>query len=446
MPEQRTAKSPVWLRRLGGHIRQARRIRGFTQTDIARPNLTKSFISLLESGRTYPSVNTLVTLASRMQTSLALLLLETPQLPRETALNLLELARASASSNAAKTDRLLAAVETLSEDANDLRAELLLTRGDIALVQGRHRDAERAFSDALAWSRKNQLQPFEPRALSRMAHLALTRHEEDAGRERLENALAQFRSTRTLRSAEGCKALLTYGELMSRQSRTARAQRILLEVAQAAQRQDLTLILGRAQLGLARIHLAAGRNPAAVAALRIAKDALAETDDSLDLATGLRTLGRLLHETGEFDDAHEVLARALQVQDRVGDVRNKAATLDELARVLTRMGKLTEAQREAKAALALAEEHHDQVQKARCLVTLAEVAKAQRRWKQAVDQLKEAVELFKRARLPAEVGAAARELGMLLKERGDHAAAADYLAMAISTETGTRERGSAGTR
>ena len=149
---------------------------------------------------------------------------------------------------------------------------------------------------------------------------------------------------------------------------------------------------------------------------------------------------------GELDDAHEVLARALQVQDRVGDVRNKAATLDELARVLTRMGKLTEAQREAKAALALAEEHHDQVQKARCLVTLAEVAKAQRRWKQAVDQLKEAVELFKRARLPAEVGAAARELGMLLKERGDHAAAADYLAMAISTETGTRERGSAGTR
>src|SRR3989475_8922051 len=254
MPEQRTAKSPVWLRRLGGHIRQARRIRGFTQTDIARPNLTKSFISLLESGRTYPSVSTLVTLASRLQSSLALLL-ETPQLPRETALNLLELARASAPANAAKTDRLLATVEALSEDANDLRAELRLTRGDIAVVQGRPRDAERAFSDALAWSRKNELRPFEPRALSRMAHLAFAHHEEDAGRERLENALAQFRSTRTLRSAEGCKALLTYGELMSRQSRTARAQRILLEVAQAAQRQDLTLILGRPQLGLARIHL-----------------------------------------------------------------------------------------------------------------------------------------------------------------------------------------------
>src|SRR2546430_14872264 len=260
MPERRPAKPPVWLKRLGGRIRQARRIRGFTQTDIARPNLTKSFISLLESGRTYPSVSTLVTLASRLQSSLTLLLLEPPQLPRETALNLLELARASAPANAAKTDRLLATVEALSEDANDLRAELLLTRGDIAVVQGRPRDAERAFSDALARSRKNELRPYEPRALSRMAHLAFARHEEDAGRERLENALAQFRSTRTLRSAEGCKALLTYGELMSRQSRTARAHRILLEVAQPPHRQDPTLILGRAQLGLARIHLAAGRS------------------------------------------------------------------------------------------------------------------------------------------------------------------------------------------
>src|SRR2546430_4778778 len=159
MPERRPAKPPVWLKPLGGGIRRPRRIRGFTQTDIARPNLTKSFISLLESGRTYPSVSTLVTLASRLQSSLALLLLETPQLPRETALNLLELARASAPANAAKTDRLLATVEALSEDANDLRAELLLTRGAIPVVQARPRDAERAFFYAPALERQDQPPP-----------------------------------------------------------------------------------------------------------------------------------------------------------------------------------------------------------------------------------------------------------------------------------------------
>jgi tetratricopeptide (TPR) repeat protein len=80
------------------------------------------------------------------------------------------------------------------------------------------------------------------------------------------------------------------------------------------------------------------------------------------------------------------------------------------------------------------------VQKARSLVTLAQVARAQRRWKQAIDQFKEAVEGFRRAKLPIELGEAARELGMLLKERGEHAQAADYLAMAISIEAETRKR------
>jgi len=439
MPEQRAPKSPVWLKRLGGRIRQARRIRGFTQTDIARPNLTKSFISLLESGRTYPSVSTLVALSNRLQTSLALLLLETPQLPRESTLNLLELARATAPSNAAKTDRLLAAVEALSEDADDLRAELMLTRGDVAVAQGRPKDAERAFSDALSWSRKRRLHPFEPRALVRLAHLSLGRSEEETGRQRLEEALTQFRSTRTLRSVEGCDALLSYGEVLSREGRALRALRILEEVAQVAHRQDLPLTLGRAQLGIARIHFGAGRSAQTVTALRSAKDALLTASDSIELTGALRALGRMLYEAGELSDAHEALQSALQLQERVGETRSRASTLDDLARVLVRMGKIAEAQREAKTALAMAEAHRDSVQRARCLSTLGQVAKAQRRWKQAIAQLKESVELFKRARLSGELAEAARELGMLLKERGAHAEAADYLAMAISTDAGTRK-------
>lgn len=440
MPEQRSAKSPVWLKRLGSRIRQARRTRGFTQTDIAKPNLTKSFISLLESGRTYPSVSTLVTLASRLQTSLGLLLLETPQLPRETALNLLELARANAPAHAASTDRLLSAVEVLSEDVDDLRGELLMTRGDIALIQGRPKDAERAFADVLTHSRKRHLPSFEPRATARIAHLALARHEDDHGQAHLEEALKQFRATHTLRSVDGCDALLAYGELLSRQGRTARAQRVLEEVAQVAQRQDLPLTLGRAQLGVARIHLAAGRTSQAVAALRSARDGLMTAGDSAEGAAALQTLGKLLADAGELQDAHDALQSALQAQERLGTTRSRAATLDDLARVLVRMGKIADGLREAKAALALADEHHDAVQKARSLVTLAQVARAQRRWKQAIDQFKEAVEGFRRAKLQSELAEAARELGMLLKERGEHAQAADYLAMAISIEAETRKR------
>jgi tetratricopeptide (TPR) repeat protein len=313
-------------------------------------------------------------------------------------------------------------------------------------MQGRPKDAERAFSDVLTYSRKRHLPSFEPRATARIAHLALARHEDDHGQARLEEALKQFRATHTLRSVEGCDALLAYGEILSRQGRTARAQRVLEEVAQVAQRQDLPLTLGRAQVAVARIHLAAGRTAQAVAALRSARDGLAAAGDSLDQAALLHGLGKLLADAGELQDAHEILQRALQAQERLGATRGRAATLDDLARVLVRMGKVADGQREAKAGLALAEELHDTVQKARSLVTLAQVARAQRRWKPAIDQFKEAVELFRRAKLPAELAEAARELGMLLKERGEHAQAADYLAMAISTEAETRKRAPGGPR
>ncbi|HXF81548.1 MAG TPA: hypothetical protein VNN19_02165, partial [bacterium] len=52
----------------------------------------------------------------------------------------------------------------------------------------------------------------------------------------------------------------------------------------------------------------------------------------------------------------------------------------------------------------------------------------------AVELLKEALEIFRKNKMAAEVAVTARELGMLLKERGEHAAAADYLALAIAAE------------
>lgn len=438
MTDQKTVKTPPWLKRLGNRIRQVRRVRGLTQTDIAKPNLTKSFISLLESGRTYPSVGTLVALANRLQTSLALLLLETNELPRETALTLLTLARTMGENAPAEADRLLAAAELLASNADDLRGDLLLTRGDVALAQAKAKDAERHYDEALGWARKRRLRAHEPRALARLAALAVQRGDEGNARLQLEEALGLFRSTRTLRSVEGCEAMLSYADVLSAQGRTARTLRILDEVSQVARRQDLPLILGKAQIALARVKLTAGQPAQAKEALHAARGALDAAGESLDVAQTLRALGGLLLQAGSSGEAQSVLQTALRAQERLGDGRNRAATLNDLARVLAQQGKGAEAQTQAKLALDLAEAHHLPVQKAQILVTMATVAKQQRRWRQAIDLLKEAVELFKKGRLTAEVGETARELGMLLKERGEHAEAADYLAMAIAAERPSR--------
>ena len=434
MTEPKTPKSPPWLKRLGNRIRQVRRIRGFTQTDVARPSLTKSFISLLESGRTYPSVGTLVALADRLQTSLALLLLETPELPRETTLTLLTLARAIAESAPAEAERLLAAGEVLSANADDLHADLMLTRGDITLAQGQVREAERQYEETLAWARKHKLGAYEPRALSRLAYVARQRGDDAAARQQLEAALEAFRTTRTLRSVEGCEAMLAYGEMLSGQGRAARAARVLEEVAQVARRQDLPLILGKAQIGIARVRLGAGQTAQAREALHAARAALESGPDTPENAQVLRAAGVLLFQTGSPAEAHSILQQALRLQERSGEVRTRAGVLNDLARVLLHQGKAADALAHAKMALELAGSQHNPAQKAAILVTMAHIARQQRRWKQATELLKDALEIFRKAKMTAEVGETARELGMLLKERGEHAEAADYLAMAISTE------------
>lgn len=279
--------SPLWLKRLGSRFRQARRARGLTQADVASPNLTKSFISLLESARTYPSVETLVALVRRLETSLALLVLDADQLPRETALSLLALARSRTPTPPASVDRLLLAAEALIRDAHDLHADLLLARGDIALTRGQVKQAKRRFEEALAYAKRRRLRTYQPCALTRLAELAARRKNLATAREQLEEALTQFRSTRTLRSVDGCAALILYGRVLSQQGELGRALRVLEEVAEVAERYDLPAMLGRIYKGIGLVHAASGRPEQAAEARRRAKDAVAKAGKREDLAEAL---------------------------------------------------------------------------------------------------------------------------------------------------------------
>ncbi|HET6782089.1 MAG TPA: tetratricopeptide repeat protein [bacterium] len=434
MAEPRTARTPVWLKRLGNRIRQVRRYRGLTQTDLAQPDLTKSFISLLESGRTYPSVGTLVALASRLQTSLALLLLEDSELPRETTLTLVSLARSLAGRNPDLVDHLLATAADLSAESNDLRAEIMLTRGDIAIAQGRTPDADRLLNEALSWAHRHRLKAHEPRILTRLASLAQQRGDVGAARTNLEEALGQFRATRTLRSIDGCDAMLAYADTLIEQGKPARALRALQDVARVAERQDLPSVLGRAHIGMARAHLQVGRGQEASDALRQAKSALEGVTESTDLTRTLRNLAALQTMAGHHQDAYASLQQAMRLVENLPDIRLRAAVVVDLARALAQVGRHDDAADAAKSALDLLRSHPDAYLRGQLLVTLARVSRAQKRGKQALDYFKEAVAIFKKGRRQVELAETARELGMFLKERGDHADAADYLAMAISVE------------
>ena len=116
-PSAHGRKAPDWLVQFGYRLRLARGRAGLTQEALGAPDLSKSFISLLESGRSYPSVETVVALARRLDTSVASLLMDPAELRRETALNLLRLATAmDLAAQGSEAVQVTAAAEALLPD------------------------------------------------------------------------------------------------------------------------------------------------------------------------------------------------------------------------------------------------------------------------------------------------------------------------------------------
>src|SRR5574340_235100 len=76
---------------LGARIRELRQARGLTQSQLGGPELSKSFISLLEKDRTRPSVDTLALIAQRLNTSVGSLLGQEGHVPELIATSILTL-------------------------------------------------------------------------------------------------------------------------------------------------------------------------------------------------------------------------------------------------------------------------------------------------------------------------------------------------------------------
>jgi len=376
-----------------------------------------------------------VALADRLQTSLALLLLDERQLAREAALTLLALARVSVHERTGRdTDTLLAAIDVLGEEADDLRIEGLLARGDIALLVGKTANAVHWFDEALAQARRRRHRAGEPRALLRLAECALHQNDGQAAREFVDEALALFRATRTLRSMDGYEALILQSRLLIQAGKVGTALRLLNKLTDIATRHDLPQIRGRAQQWAGLAYARSRQPDQALEALREARDAFATIGENAEFAQALVLLGKHCRDVGKLDEAQSSFEHALRIQERAHAGGQQAVTLNEFARLQLRRDQLAAAQTTAKKAYTLASS--DAVSRARILLTMAEISRRQRRWKQAAGHLREAIELFKKAKRPDEVADAAQVLGLLLRENGQHEEAAEYLAIALSAERG----------
>jgi len=350
-PTQRT--KPEWLVQFGRRLLVARGQAGLTQQSLGAPDLSKSFISLLETGRSYPSVETVVSLARRVRGSVASLLIDEPELKRETAFNLLHLAdKMDPASQGTRAARLIATAETLLPDMPaDLAAQAALVRARAAMLMHKLDEATRLADEAASIAAHHHLGSAGAKALAFKGMIEVRRGAYTRAIPILERAIEQMRRTRIARTEESIWALLSLGSAGYYLGQGNRAQRAYKRAQELATRLHNERLRGRALMGLGLVEWTRKRLDPAVELLSKAYDSFEQVEDLIEMSRALTNLGLVRKEQGLHAEALAVLERALRMKGKLGDTRGRSVTLDEMAQVLLEMNRRGDAARAARQAM-----------------------------------------------------------------------------------------------
>ncbi|MDQ7858847.1 MAG: transcriptional regulator [Armatimonadota bacterium] len=420
-----TLARPDWLVQFGHRLRLARGRAGLTQQRLAAPDLNKSFISLLESARSYPSVETVISLASRLDTSVASLLFDADELRRETAHNLLHLAwLLDPATRGEEALRLADAAGALAGGLPpEMRARAVLVRARVAMAASRLGEAAVAANEAAALARRARHARALGSALALRGVIDERRGQYRAAIATLQRALGIMRRTSSVRSEEGVWALLSLAAAFGRTGQAARARRAYRQALAVATRLHLPRMRGRALTGLGMVEWMLKRLDEAVSVFSQAYAAFEQDEDLPEMARVLSNLGLIRREQGLYAEALAVLERAARLRERQRDARGLAATADETAQVLLAMNRLAEAARAARRAIELGRASGDRSRQAVATMTLGQVLRAQGRRKEAIEHLQAAMVQLRRLGMRPHAAAAQVELDLTRDQRPSGVAA-----------------------
>ncbi len=429
-----TARSR-WIVAFGQRLEQARGRVGLTQAELAGADLSKSFVSLLETARSYPSVETLLLLASRAGTSVAGLLMDAGELRLDTALNLLALARESVWTRPAWAVSVIRAVEELVPDTPLwLKAEATIVRGIAATLENRLGEAEKLARQAQEYAEKAGFAPGQAQALALIGDVALLRREFTRSLALLSQAVALYRRSGSLRSEPGIKALIWLGAAAFRVGRSKYARRTYTKARTLAARLHLRVLEGQALWGLGYLAQVEGDLVKAGRLLQDAKRAFEDSEDLINLADVLLNLSILYREQGRLDQALAAVQHSIRIIAKLGNLRRRSNAHQDLAGVYLQMGNLEEAEKAAEQALDDADKVGDRKHRATALATLGRVAIVRKERSKAIRYLREAAQQLKALGLKDLWAEVSRDLGLLLKGGNAESEASLYLTQAINPE------------
>ncbi len=416
---------PEWLVQFGRRLLIARGQAGLTQQALGAPDLSKSFISLLETGRSHPSVETVVSLARRTRTSVATLLFDGGDLKRETAMSLLHLAgRMDPVNDGEHVVQFIAIAEALQPDMPpELAIRAALTKAHTTMLANRLDEASRWTGAAASLAARHRLSSAEARALAFKGMIAARRGAYAAAIPILEGAVEKMRRAKIARSEECIWALLSLGAARFYLREHNGARRAYQRALDLSTRVRVERLRGRALMGLGLAEWARKHLDPAVELLSQAYDVFERTEDLVEMSRTLNNLGAIRREQGLRDEALKVLERSLRMKGEINDTPGRSTTLDEIALVQFEMHRYVDAARSARRAVALGRAARDAARVASAQATLGRILAAQQRRGPATTLLKTAATAMRRLGLKEQASQTLAELDRVLKRDGAKTAA-----------------------
>jgi len=403
---------------LGERVRTARREAGLSQAQLAGDELTKGFISQIESGLVRPSIRSLQHIAQTLGRSLDYFIADEPlaATKRVTFHRLAAEAAAERADWAAATSEATAGLAVASDVAE--RAAFLRLLASAALNQGRREEAFDRVAEGLALLDVTK-QPLD------VARLMYVRGQAYGDAGQLVASTEAFETVRDiveryeiLDPRLRARVAVALGTTYRRLGRTTKAIASYESALATASRANELKLAAQGFMGMAVSHYDAGELDAAIASYERALDLFERVSETSFELNVRQSLASIHFEQGHVAQARDLADRAIVRAAEVGDEHWGAVAQVVRARVLLSDGNADEARRIARQAERVLAAVGDQIQRADALRVVAAASEARGETAEADRAYKQSIELLSSIDDRADLVLAATEYSKVLRARG----------------------------
>lgn len=420
---------------LGERVRSARKALGFSQARLAGEELSKGFISQLESGAVRPSIRSLQVIATRLGKPLDYFLGDEP-LATGKRVAFHKLAAESAAERRdwqVVREQAALGLERSPETADRAALLHLLARAEIA-----DRKYERVFELA-----DSALSLFDVAADPELAaglfmdrgFAYLELGQLVAATDAYERARDVVEKHEVVDTRLRSRILISLGTVYRRLGRTSKAIAAYEPALAMASRISELEVAARGFMGMAATHYDSGELDTAIANYRRALELFRRIADIDFELNALQSIATVQLENGTLMEAKASAQRAMSRAIEVGNARWAAVAEVILARIALRDGRPEDALRMASHAEILLDEAGDRIQQADAQGAIGAASEALGRHAAADAAYRRSIEIYSSVSDVADRSGMAAEYARALRARGQLEDAFEMLELAHGTAT-----------